>query len=58
MKAKNGLKFPSELCFAIIFATKDLPLLNSKVAFLKSGQNGAGNYPFIYGVKFSIWNKT
>ena len=46
MKAQNGLKFPSELCFGIMNATKDSYLLNSKVAFLKSGQNAAGNFPF------------
>ena len=42
MKAQNGLKFPSELCFGIMNVTKDSYLLNSKVAFLKSGQNAAG----------------
>ena len=41
MKAQNGLKFPSELCFDIMNVTKDSHLLNSKVAFLKSGQNAA-----------------
>ena len=30
-------------------ATKDSYLLNSKVAFLKSGQNAAGIWPFFYG---------
>ena len=44
MKAQNGPKFPSELCFGIMNLTKDL--LNSKVAFLKSGQKGAGICPF------------
>ena len=39
------IKYPSELCFGIINATEDLYLLNSKVAFLKSGQNVAENYP-------------
>ena len=36
-KAQNGLKFLSELCFGNINAAKDSNLLNSKVAFLKSG---------------------
>ena len=36
MKAQNGLKFPSELCFGIMNVTKYSYLLNSKVAFLKS----------------------
>ena len=49
MKAQNGLKFPSELCFGIMNAAKDSYLLNSKVAFLKSGQNAAGICPFFYG---------
>ena len=41
MKAENGLKLPSsELCFGILNEIKDLYLLNSKVASLKSGQNG------------------
>ena len=31
MKAQNGLKFPSELCFGIINVTKDSYWLNSKV---------------------------
>ena len=51
MKAQNGLKLPSELCFGIMNATKDSYLLNSKVAFLKSGQNAAGICPF-----FLRWN--
>ena len=46
MKAQNGLKFPSELCFGIMNVTKDSYLLNSKVKFLKSGQNAAGFCPF------------
>ena len=46
MKAQNGLKFPSELCFGIMNATQDSYLLNSKVALLKSGQNAAGICPF------------
>ena len=46
MNAQNGLKFPSELCFCIMNTAKDWYLLNSKVAFLKSGQNAAGIYPF------------
>ena len=46
-KRQNGLKFPSELCFGIMNATKDSYLLDSKVAFLKSGQNAAGIYPFL-----------
>ena len=46
MKAQNGLKFPSELCFGIMNVTKDSYLLNSKVAFLKSGKNAAGICPF------------
>ena len=49
MKAQNGLKFPSELCFGIMNVTKDSYLLSSKVAFLKSGQNAAGICPFFYG---------
>ena len=49
MKAQNGLKFPSELCFGTINAKKDSHLLSSKVAFLKSGQNAAGICPFFYG---------
>ena len=49
MKAQNGLKIPSELCFGIMNVTKDSYLLNSKVAFLKSGQNAAGICPFFYG---------
>ena len=50
MKAQNGLKFPPELCFGNMNVTKDLCLLNSKVAFLKSGQNEAEICPFFYGV--------
>ena len=46
MKAQNGLKFLSELCFGIMNADKDLYLLTSKVAFLKRGQNAAGSCPF------------
>ena len=46
MKVQNGLKFPSELCFGIMNATKDSNLLNSKVKLLKGGQNAAGNCPF------------
>ena len=46
MKALNGLKFLSELCFGIMKAAKDSYLLISKVAFLKSGQNAAGICPF------------
>ena len=46
MKAQNGLKFPSELCFGIMNVTKDSYLLNSKVTFLRSGQNSAGICPF------------
>ena len=49
MKAQNGLKFLSELCFGIMNAAKDSHLLNSKVAFLKNGQNAAGICPFFYG---------
>ena len=49
MKAQSGLKFPSEPYFGIINTTKDLYLLNSKVAFLKRGQNVAGICPFFYG---------
>ena len=36
MKAQNGLKFPSELCFGITNITKDSFLINSKAAFLTS----------------------
>ena len=46
MKAENGLKFLTELCFGMNEA-KDSCLLDSKVAFLKSGQNAAGIYPFL-----------
>ena len=46
MKAQSCLKFPSELCFGIMNTTKDSYLLNSKVAFLKRGQNAAGICPF------------
>ena len=46
MKAQKGLKFPSELCFGILNTTKDSYLLNSKVLFLKRGQNAAGISPF------------
>ena len=46
MKAQNGLKLPSELCFGIMNVTKDSYLQNSKVGFLKSGQNAAGICPF------------
>ena len=46
MNAQNGLKFPSDLCFGIMNATKYSYLLNSKVGFLKSGQNAAENCPF------------
>ena len=46
MKAQNGITFPSEMCFGIMNVTKDSYLLNSKVAFLKSGQNAAGICPF------------
>ena len=42
MKAQSGLKFSSELCFGIINTAKDSYLQNSKVAFLKRGQNAAG----------------
>ena len=52
MKAQNGLKFPSELCFSgfsIMNATKDSCLQNSKVAFLKSDQNAVGMRSFFYG---------
>ena len=49
MKAQNGLKFPLELCFGIITVTKDSYLVNSKVGFLKSGQNEARICPFFYG---------
>ena len=41
LKAQNGQKFISELYFGIINAAKDSYLLNSKVAFFKSGQNTA-----------------
>ena len=41
MKAQNGLKFPSELCFGIMNVTKYSYLLNSKVSFLKSDHNTA-----------------
>ena len=46
MNAQSGLKFPSELFFGIMNAAKDSYLLNSKDAFLKSGQNAAGICPF------------
>ena len=46
MKAQNGLKFPSELCFGIMNATKDSYLQNSKAAALKGGQNAVGICPF------------
>ena len=49
MKAQNGLKFPSELRFGFINVTKDSYLLNSKVVFLKSGQNAAGICPVCNG---------
>ena len=52
MKAQNGLKFPSELCFGIMNVTKDSYLINSKVAFLKSGQNAARICLF-----FLQWNR-
>ena len=54
MKAHSGLQFPSELCFGLMNATKDSYLLNSKVAFLKSGQNSAGISFFstVNGVKY------
>ena len=52
MKAQNGLKFLSELCFGIMSAAKDSYLLNSKVAFLISGQNAAGICPFFSKVKW------
>ena len=42
MKEQSGLKFPSELRFGIMNTTKDSYLLNSKVAFLKRGNNAAG----------------
>ena len=51
MKAQNGLKFPSELCFGIMNLTKDSYLLHSKVAFLKSGENAAGICPFFLRCK-------
>ena len=35
MKAQKDLKFPSELCFGIVNATKDSYLLNSKVAKIR-----------------------
>ena len=49
MKAQNGLKCPSDLCFGTMKVTKNSYLLNSKFAFLKSGQNEAGIFPFFYG---------
>ena len=54
MKAQNGLKLPSELYFGIMNATKDSYLLNSKVAFLKSGQNAAGICSFFSTVILSL----
>ena len=44
MKAQNGLKFTSELCFGIMNVIKDSYLLNSK-----SDQNAARICPFFYG---------
>ena len=49
MKAQSGLNFPPEMCFGIMNTTKDSYLINSKVAFLKRGQNTAGIFPFFYG---------
>ena len=51
---KRALRFLSELCFGIMNATKDSYLLNSKVVFLKSGQNAAGICPFFYGAHVQI----
>ena len=42
MKVQNSLNFLSELCFGTVNSAKDSYLLNSKVVFLKSGQNEAG----------------
>ena len=55
MKAQNGLKFLSELCIGIMNAAKDSYLLNSKVAFLKSGQNAAEICPFFLRWYAVIW---
>ena len=48
MKAQNGLKLPLELFFGIMNVTKYSYLLNSKVAFLKSGQNAARICPLFH----------
>ena len=56
MKAQNGLKFLSELCFGIMNAAEGSYLLNSKVVFLKNGQNEARICPFFlrcFALKFT-----
>ena len=50
----NGLKFPPELFFCIMNAARDSYLLNSNVAFLKSGQNAAGICLFFYGASVNF----
>ena len=53
MKARNGLKFPSELCFGIINVTKDSFLLNSKVAFFEKWLKCSRNLSFFSTV--DLW---